>query len=134
MILGLDIGTKRTGVAITEGEFVREYTTLATAQGLPEQVDEICRKEGITQLVVGMPLLEDGSRSDQAAFVEMQAEEIGIATHLPITFEDEVLTTVEARRLLELSGLSPATIEQRIDQMAARLILEQHLSRMREVY
>lgn len=133
MILGLDIGTKRTGVAIAEGLMAREYGTLNSREGeLATQVGEICKREGVQQLVVGYPVLEDGTPSVQADYVKTQAELIEAATDIPIAYENEVLTTVEAKRILAAAGLDPVAIESRIDQMAARLILQQYLDNHQE--
>lgn len=132
MILGLDIGTKRTGVAISAGaaggRIAREYSTLAMSAGLTSQLAAICRDEAIEKIVVGLPLNEDGTPSAQAEWVEQQVLELRETLTLPVVLEDEVLTTVEARRVLTEMGLSPAQIDQRVDQYAAQLILQQFLN------
>lgn len=129
MLLGLDIGNKRTGLALAVNDLAVEYTTLSMADDLASQLEPIIEKEGITELVVGYPLYEDGRVSPQADFVRQTVEKLKPLINLPVHFEDEVLTTVEAKRLLELSGLSPEAVFERIDQMAARLILQQYIDR-----
>lgn len=132
MLLGLDIGNKRTGLALAVNDLAVEYTTLSMADDLASQLQLIIEKEGITELVVGYPLYEDGRVSPQADFVRQTVEKLKPLINLPVHFEDEVLTTVEAKRLLELSGLSSDAVLERIDQTAARLILQQYIDRCRE--
>lgn len=133
MFLGLDIGSKRTGLALAVNNMAVEYATLSMADDLGQQLKSIIEKEGITELVVGFPLYEDGRVSPQADFVQQTVEQLKPLINLPVHFEDEVLTTVEAKRLLELSGVDSSEVQERIDQMAACLILQQYLDRRREV-
>lgn len=127
MLLGLDIGTKRTGVAISAGHFAQEYTTLTTDEQLAEHIALICWQEKVERIIIGMPYLRSGDLSTQAAQVQSVADEIKKVTGLPVDYEDEILTTNEAKRLLQEAGTHPSIIEQRIDQAAARLILQQYL-------
>jgi putative Holliday junction resolvase len=127
-LLSLDIGTKRTGVALSTGSIAVALTTLDSTLGLPEQVARLCQDEAVDRVVIGLPMNEDGSRSAQAEWVELEAEKIKEAVKLPIYFEDEVLTTVEARRQMTEAGLQPQEIDQRVDEQAAQLILQQYLN------
>ncbi len=128
MILGLDLGTKRTGLAISAGDYARELTTLATSDHLPERLARLCQEEQIDLLVIGLPQNEDGTASTQTAWVRHQAEKIRVVVQLPTCLENEFLTTVEARRVLTDMGLGSAQIEKRVDQYAAQLILQQYLN------
>lgn len=126
--LSLDIGTKRTGVAHSAGSVAVALTTLDTALGLPEQVARICQDEAVDLVVIGLPMNEDGTRSAQAEWVEVEAEKIKEFIKLSVVFEDEVLTTVEARRQMTEMGLSQEQIAAKIDEQAAQLILQQYLN------
>ncbi len=127
MILGLDIGAKRTGLATAETEFATEYTTLPTSE-LTTELERICQLENVQALVVGLPMSENGLRTSQTEFVERQVEDIQDFIHLPIRLVDEVLTTQEAIRQMQEAGISAADINRRVDQYAAKLILQQYLN------
>lgn len=129
MILGLDIGTKRVGVALTEGTQAYEYTTLDNTNDLNNRVAEICRSEGVEMLVVGLPVEEDGSITPQAEYTMHLADELASYCAIPVVYENEILTTFEAKRILTEMGLAGAELEDRLDQFAACLILQQYLNK-----
>lgn len=126
--IALDLGTKRTGVAIGVGNDARPYTTLDNQLGLAEQLASICQDEGIDLVVIGLPLNEDGSPSAQSEWVELESAKIRQFLHLPVVLEDEYLTSYEARRQLTEMGLPKEEIERQVDQYSAKLILEQYLN------
>lgn len=125
--IGLDIGTKRTGVAVSVGNFAKEYATLANSGNLPQQIADLVLRHEVDRIIIGLPMLEDGSRSAQCGYVEEMGQLIKEATQLPVAYVDEVFTTLEAHRLLELEGLDREAMEQRMDQKAAQLILQQYI-------
>lgn len=127
ILLGLDIGAKRTGVAISAGIYAREFRTLSQPERLADDVAAICQQERVERIVIGLPYKEDGELSEQAKYIQTVAQAIAQATKLPIIFEDEQLSSISARQLLTQSGLNPKLIDQQIDQTAARLILQQYI-------
>lgn len=132
MLLGLDIGTKRTGAAISEGEFAHEYATL-DSKNLVAEVRGICQKEGVKTIIIGLPLNGAGQSSVQTDFVRQLGEEVEQVSNLPVVYENERLTTIEAERILKQMGASQQDIEQRIDQFSAQLILQQYLDEKKAV-
>lgn len=128
VLLGLDLGTKRTGVAIAKDGLAVEYTTLHQPAQFMQAIEAICRDESVTQIIVGLPLNADRTESDQSVWVRKQAEAINAATNLPVLFEDEYLTSWEASRQLSAQGLSPDAIKARLDAKSAQLLLEQYLA------
>lgn len=130
MILGLDLGTTKTGVALGDGRVAQEYTTLNTDDQFIDRLRIICTNERVERIVIGLPIKENGQPSNQTEWVRLMGEKITSGLKLPVVYINELLTSVEARRLLEQQQLQPAQVEARIDQLAARLILEQsfHLS------
>lgn len=125
--LGLDIGTKRTGVALADGGPVRPLMTLETSDQLAEELKELCEERTIDTIVIGLPYHEDGQPSEQMGYVEKMAAEIELTTERPVVFIDEVLTSIEADRRLQEAGLSEAERKAKVDMVAAQLILEQYL-------
>lgn len=128
MILGLDIGTKRTGVALSSGLLAAEHSTLTSSgDQLVANIVALCKQERIEKIVIGLPLNSDGSHSAQTEFVLTIVERLKAELQLPIILEDEFLTTAEAYRRMGEQGISREQAEQRIDQYSAKLILQQYL-------
>lgn len=134
--LGLDIGQKRIGLAISEsGILAREYRTIeySDRQSAIEQILAICRKEKVEKIVLGLPKLKNGRESFQTKCVRDFKQALRKQTRLPIVFVDEYLTSKESERLLKLTDpkitKNRRAMRQKVDQISARLILEDYLNR-----
>jgi putative holliday junction resolvase len=139
-ILALDVGDRRIGLAITDplGLTAQPLFTLhrTTQRADLKAIARFIRQHKVSTIVVGNPLHADGSSSPQSAKAQafaaaLQAEHPTLTHHLL----DERLTTRDAHSLLDASGRSlrngPASRldrKDRIDQVAATLILESFLS------
>ncbi len=127
-VLGLDIGTKRTGVAISDplGWTAQGLAVIKKGRELEELKTIIDEKE-VTEIVVGLPKNMDGSLGPKAqeilAIVEQLKESFGIPVHT----WDERLTTVAAERVLLEADLSRAQRKKVIDKTAAVIILQGYL-------
>ena len=136
--LALDVGDKRIGLALTDplGLTAQPLFTLhrTTLRADLKAIARFVRKHEVGELVVGLPLHANGTRSPQAAKTEafaaaLFAEHPALAHHLL----DERLTTREAHTLLDHSGGRHGAgdrraRQERIDQVAATLLLEAFLS------
>lgn len=133
--MGLDIGTKTIGVAISDSLGL-------TAQGLTtirrknREVDlavlkKLAQQHGVEQLVVGLPRNMNGTCGPQAARVREFGGKIERELGLPVYFYDERLTTVAADRVLLEADLSRKRRRKVVDQVAASLILQGFLDRQR---
>ena len=71
----------------------------------------------------------DGTEGDRAALVREFGEALAAASGLPVEYEDERLTTVEAEEMLIEAGLSRQERKKVIDKVAAEIILRSFLSR-----
>ncbi|MEM8496274.1 MAG: Holliday junction resolvase RuvX [Planctomycetota bacterium] len=125
--LALDLGGKRTGVAVGDDE-MRIATPLLTIETGSEterwrQLDKIVAEEQPDALVVGVPLNMDGSTGPAAAsalaFIEQAAARFG----LPIHPQDERLTSAAADDAMARTGLTHGQKKQRRDALAAAAIL-----------
>jgi putative Holliday junction resolvase len=127
-ILGLDVGSRRIGIAISDPLGV-------TAQGLPtlqrqnkrldfQALGDVIREYEISEIVVGFPLRMSGERGVQAEKMQRFAEELRERFGLPVHLWDERLTSAEANRLLRETEMSIRRRGQVVDQMAAVLILQ----------
>ena len=127
MYLGIDFGTKKIGLAVGK-EIPYDLATLPNRPDIFERITKLCQQEKIERIVIGMPVFESGDQGSLAGEVEKFAQKLKEIIKLPIHFEPENLTTQTALELLKEEGVSPDEIENKVDQTAARLILEQYIA------
>jgi len=127
-ILGLDIGDKRIGIALSEsGVIARELVTVENNQRAIPFLIDLIKQRNIAKLVVGMPKLRSGEESLQGKKIKGFIVEFLEKNPIPLVYEDEILTSKEAERILKEQGLGWEQAKLRVDQLSARLILEQYL-------
>lgn len=131
MYLGVDWGSKMIGLAVGS-EIPYELATIRNDKGAIEKIAQLCVQEKIEKIVIGMPVLESGDKGNLADKVEYFGRQLKEKTNLPIYFEPENLTTQTALELLKEEGMRPDDIEKKVDQTAARLILEQYIANIEE--
>lgn len=132
-IIGLDIGDRRIGVAISDPlqitaaglETIERTNTKTDVQ----MVKEICARHGAVQIVCGLPQNMDGSFGEQSEKVRSFARKLARETGLPIVYEDERLTTISAIRTLTVQGVKTGHNKALVDQQAAAIILQKYLDR-----
>jgi putative Holliday junction resolvase len=122
-LLALDYGVARTGVAISDetGSIARPLTVVAragTVAGL-ETVRELVASEGVSRVVVGLPVSLDGGEHGQAREVRSFVARLRREIDVPVVLYDERFTTAIAR---QRGGSGP------LDARAAAQILEDYLS------
>jgi len=134
-VLGLDIGDRRIGVAISdETGAVAQGRGVFLRRGEDQDLSyfaDLCLRERVGVIVVGLPLNMDGSEGKQAAKVRAFAAALAERTSLPVEFVDERLTTAEADRVLKEAGLRERKRRKVRDELAAVLILQAWLDRAR---
>lgn len=133
--LAIDFGTKRVGLAVSDSLGIAA-TPIAVLESLtPERVaDEVARlarDRGVGLLVVGMPVNMDGSDHRGAAEIRRRAELCSRRSGLAIEYVDERLTSVQAERHLREAGFARKGRRERVDQVAAALILQTWLATRR---
>jgi len=131
MYLGIDWGTKKIGLAIGS-EIPYELATLDNNEDVYEKIVKLCQQEKIERIVIGMPIMDSGDEGNFGDRIEKFARKLKEVAKRPIYFEPENLTTQTALELLKEEGASPEEIEQKVDQLAARLILEQYIANKEE--
>ena len=132
--LGIDYGMKRIGLAISDpsNTIARSYGLVINGKKAVEQIREIVAQEGITHLVFGLPLHMSGDKGDKALLVEEFAEKVRLAVgEVEVLFEDERLTTVTAQRVLIEGDVRRSKRKEKIDALAASLILQKYLDRIK---
>src|SRR5579863_833721 len=130
--LGLDIGNRRIGVAVSDelGLTAQPVLTLERRSSRREDLRSIarlCRRFNVAGIVVGNPVHLSGETSPQAAKTQAFATELGTLAGLPIHLWDERLTTREAHQILYESGRPRQDHKNVVDQVAAVLILQSFL-------
>jgi putative holliday junction resolvase len=107
-LIGLDIGDKRVGVALSDasGLIASPVGTLDRAKGEAEsRILEMIKERQIRTVVVGMPYSENGQTNEQCTRVESFCRRLRRRSGVDIEYIDEYLSTVEAKhRLMETQG------------------------------
>jgi putative Holliday junction resolvase len=134
--LGLDVGNRRIGVAVSDelGLTAQPVLTLERRHNRREDLRSLarlCRRFGVVGIVVGNPLHLSGDVSPQAAKTQAFAAELGELTGLPIHLRDERLTTREAHQILYEAGHARQQHRKVVDQVAATLILQSFMEDQR---
>jgi putative Holliday junction resolvase len=135
--VGLDVGERRIGIAVSDGT-----GTLARPLGVlrPSGLDvdavdvvmtEIARlaaeEDGLGAIVVGLPRRLDGTATHLTPRVEQFARQLAIKTALPVTLQDERLSSREAESRLALNDKNWRSRKARLDAAAAAVILQDYL-------
>ncbi len=136
-LAGLDYGEKTIGVAVSDAlrqvasplETIRRKKFSADAARL----QEIIAARAIGGLVLGLPRNMDGSEGPRCQSTRAFARNLARLIDLPITFWDERLSTVAAERALLEADTSRARRAEVIDHVAAGVILQGALDRMRHL-
>lgn len=134
-IMGLDLGTKTIGVAISDGlrmaatpvETIKRAKFTADA----ERLLELIAKNNVTGIVVGMPLNMDGTEGPRAQSARAFVRNFSQRTQLPIVFWDERMSTMAVTRTMLEADLSRAKRAEVVDKLAASYILQGALERLR---
>ncbi|MBE9119721.1 Holliday junction resolvase RuvX [Tychonema sp. LEGE 07199] len=134
--LGLDIGSKRVGIAGCDGTgLIATGITTLVRSSFDRDVaclQELVRSRGVKILVAGLPYSMNGELGNQARQVQKYAGRIAEALELPLEYVDERLTSVEAEELIQAQGMSPSRNKGSIDRKAAALILQRWLDMRRQ--
>ena len=138
-IMGLDYGTKTVGVAISDALFVtaQPYETItrekpAQLRKTLQRIEAIIAAEEVGEIALGLPKNMNNTEGERAEETRAFQEMLERRTLLPVVLVDERLTTVEADRILEETGVAHPGRKEHIDKMAAAIILQQYLDTRRK--
>jgi len=132
-VIGIDLGTRRIGVAVTDGLGLtaQPHATIARHGG-QRDLDEIAavvRAFDAERVVLGLPLSPDGEVGRAARSAETFAGRLRAALGIPVELVDESFSTVEAEEVLLRADLSRKRRKQVVDRLAAAVILQRWLDR-----
>jgi putative Holliday junction resolvase len=132
-IMGLDIGDKRIGVALSDPDEILASPHSVIIRKTNEQavrsILDIAESFDVKCIIAGVPYSMDGTIGQQAARVINFIEEISRATNIPVKFQDERFSTVAAENLLKEAGRRRDKLKERRDSAAAAFILQGYLDR-----
>ena len=133
-ILGLDYGTKTTGVAVcdplgltAQGLEIIRRTDEFNLKTTINRIEELCKDYQVEKIILGFPKNMNntvGPRGEMTLVFKKKLEKV---LHIPIELWDERLTTVSAEQMLIEADVSRAKRKQVIDKIAAVLILQNYL-------
>ena len=131
VLLGIDYGTRRVGVAVSDRD-QRFSSPLHNHDRHGIQVDERFFRKVVEEyrpvgLVVGLPIHLSGDESEKSREARKFAEWLGTVTGLPYTFQDERFTSFQAQNLLLAAELSKKKRKERMDKLAAQILLQTFL-------
>ncbi len=131
-LLGLDVSKKRIGVAIADGIATDPIPLFTWPRGKKntdlERISGWVRKYGIVGVVVGLPVNMDGTIGESAEKMEQFISELSQKITVPIFIQDERQTTLEAREILTLNELTAEETKDKLDEVAAVLILSRFIN------
>ncbi|MBN1881844.1 MAG: Holliday junction resolvase RuvX [Deltaproteobacteria bacterium] len=132
-LLGLDVGEKRIGVAVTDptGIFTQPISTIMRGTDDIEKILDLVREYDITEVVVGLPVNMNGTLGPGAQKVQEFAQRLEAVLTIPIVFEDERLTTSMAERMMIDADVSRKKRKRSVDKIAAAIILEGRLEKIK---
>ena len=129
--LGIDFGTKRTGIAVTDPMRIiaQPLETVPTATAI-EFLVHYCKAEAVERIVIGAPVNWDGSATHATApaaqFRQRLAKQL---PHIPIDTIDERNSSKEAAQVLIQSGTKKKKRQEKgmLDKVSAALLLQQYM-------
>lgn len=134
-ILGLDLGTKTIGVAVSDA-MRYSATPLETIKRTKftkdaERLEELIAENSIVAILLGLPLNMDGSEGPRVQSTRAFARNLAQRVSLPIAFWDERLSTSAVTRMMIEADLRRDRRAEVVDKLAASYILQGALDRLR---
>lgn len=135
-IMGLDVGDKRIGVALSDPEEIlaTPLTIITRSEDIADiaTITNMVNRNQVSRIIVGLPRNMDGRLGQQAEKVQAFATNLVRYTRVPVEFRDERLTTVQAKKLKRTAATRKTKEKTREDAAAAALILQGYLDEGKE--
>ena len=135
-LLGIDLGTKTIGLAISDNNwfFASPVYTIRRTKFTADVTEllEYAEKEGVQALVIGLPLNMDDSEGPRAQATRAFVRNMGKFTKMPVFYWDERLSSFDADQSMRSADMKMKKRIEKIDQVAAALILQGCLDRLLE--
>ena len=136
-VMGLDVGSKTVGVAISDplgftaqGVEIIKIDEAGEGFGF-DRLGELVKEYKVEKFVVGLPKNMNNTEGPRVEASKAYGDKIKEIFGIPVDYQDERLTTVQAERMLvEQADISRGKRKKVIDKLAAQLILQNYLDRM----
>lgn len=131
--LGLDVGDVRIGVAVSDLlNMIANPRETYTRKGLDEDVKyfvDYAAENDVDTIVLGLPVQMNGTEGDRVIKTRAFGDALAAASGLPLLYQDERLTTVQAQRVLIDADVRRDKRKKVVDKLAACLILQAYLDK-----
>ena len=132
-ILGIDFGKKRVGIAISDPLcMIAMPLETVERKKIEEGIKEILERFLVKRIIIGYPLRTNGKKGKRAEEVEKFAEKIKEKFNIEIELWDERYSTLQAERIMKEMNRKPSREKERVDRIAASLILQSYLDSLGE--
>ncbi len=132
-ILALDIGTVRIGIATSDiMEIIASAYEVYRRKNLDidvKYIAELVSKLDAGEIVIGLPLKLDGTEGQSVEMAREFGEKLSQLVNIPIVYQDERLSTVTAQKILIESGMRREKRKDKVDSIAATIILQTYLDK-----
>ena len=131
-VLGIDIGTVRVGLAVSDPEGVlAQPLDVVPRERATDEIADRTRELDVGEVVVGIPLRLDGSHGPEADAAEDFARSLEALLDVPVARWDERLSTKGAERSMRAAGVTARKQRGSVDKVAAALVLQSFLDHRR---
>jgi putative Holliday junction resolvase len=128
--LGIDYGTKRVGLAISDGLGMTARPLEVVARtDVVSHVEDVVSTYGVTRLIIGLPTALGGHEGASAEGARSLGEELAEATGVEVEYVDEKFTSRMAEEALLDAGIKRRKRRETVDKVAAAIILQAYLDR-----
>jgi putative Holliday junction resolvase len=130
-LMGLDIGDKRIGVALSDPDKILARSLRVVRRRSQEAdmdlIASLVEEHEVEKIIVGHPLRLDGRAGEQAIRIESYAAELRAALGIPVVLWDEGYSTQRAREAMIEAGRGRKERKERLDAVAAAVILQDYM-------
>ena len=130
-VMGLDIGTKRIGIALSDPLLITAQP-FDTIERIPEKsalekLEDIIKAYNVNKVVAGLPIMMNGDFGVQAQDCKSFGEKISQKAKIDVIFVDERLTSFQAEEILKSQKAKYTKNKGLVDKIAASIILQEYL-------
>ncbi len=132
VIIGIDYGDKYIGFASCESRLLVplpiDSVKIKSMKDGVTQAERIIRERNAELIVIGLPLLADGTEGERASKTRAFGRVLEKVTGAKIEYFDERFSTLEAKEYLEEGGVKPRDMKKYTDKLSAQIILNDYLN------
>ena len=131
-VLGVDLGDKRIGIAVSDQDHILAVPLTILDRAADDAqtiqaIQKIINERGVDHIIVGLPYSLSGALGAQALSVLDFVNKLSTAVDIPVETRDERLSTVAVQRMMRETGKKRGKVKQRLDAAAAAFILQGYL-------